>query len=168
MFFDDDFSEPWGSFFGGFGRRPFGSRLGGASRALHREISSDVRDRRVADDVGKKLTQTKDGFQMSLNVYQFAPSEITVKTVDDTIVIEGKHEEKVDEHGYVARQFTRRYKLPKEYDAKEVISSLSSDGVLTIRAPSLVKAVPEASERVIPIQHTGPAPKDTEVKKEME
>lgn len=69
---------------------------------------------------------------------QFAPNEITVKAVDNTVVVEGKHEEKQDEHGFISRHFVRRYVLPKDVELNNITSSLSSDGVLTISAPKKV------------------------------
>lgn len=99
----------------------------------------------------------KDGFQLCMDVKDFAPNEISVKTVDDTIVVEGKHEERQDQHGYISRQFTRRYTLPDGYDAKDVVSQLSSDGVLTVKAPPQPKAIEGNNVRVIQIQQTGPA-----------
>jgi HSP20 family molecular chaperone IbpA len=77
------------------------------------------------------------GFKVALDVHQFAPREINVKTVDDSVIIEGKHEERPDEHGYVSRHFLRRYVLTKDYDVEHVACSLSSDGVLTIVAPKV-------------------------------
>jgi crystallin, alpha B len=53
--------------------------------------------------------------QIILDVAQFEPAEITVKTTDKFIVVEGKHEEKQDEHGYVSRQFIRRYCIPGKF-----------------------------------------------------
>lgn len=74
-----------------------------------------------------------------LDVQQFAPGEITVKVSDGSIVVEGKHEEKQDEHGFVSRHFVRRYLPPsRELDLDNVVSSLSSDGVLTISVPKMV------------------------------
>ncbi|KAJ6640738.1 Protein lethal(2)essential for life, partial [Pseudolycoriella hygida] len=49
-----------------------------------------------------KSTIGKDGFQVCLDVQQFAPNEISVKTVDNDIVVEAKHEERQDEHGYIS------------------------------------------------------------------
>lgn len=144
-------------------RRPFGlgSRLrrefGMPRDVLSSTNSSSKTSSSVSNDSDKRLALTKDGLQMNLNVYQFSPNEITVKTVDNVIIIEGKHEEKQDEHGYVTRQFNRRYKLPKEYDPKDVVSTMSSDGVLTIRAPAIHKAAETVNERVVTIQQTGPA-----------
>lgn len=77
------------------------------------------------------------GFKVSLDVHQFAPREINVKTADDSVIVEGTHEERPDEHGYVSRHFLRRYVLTKDYDVDHIACSLSSDGVLTIVAPKV-------------------------------
>jgi len=97
----------------------------------------------------------KDGFQVCLDVQQFAPNEISVKTVDNTVVVEAQHEERQDEHGYISRQFKRRYTLPQGFNIKDVVTQLSSDGILTIKAPPEVKAVNDV--RVLQIQQTEPA-----------
>ncbi|KAG6443603.1 protein lethal(2)essential for life [Manduca sexta] len=112
----------------------------------------------AARDVGSTITADKDKFQVNLDVQHFTPEEITVKTVDGFVIVEGKHEEKQDEHGYISRQFTRRYALPENCDPDTVESRLSSDGVLTVIAPR----VPPVSknERAVPITHTGPVRKE--------
>lgn len=94
--------------------------------------------RRASNELSKEqknLHFGKDGFQACVDVHHFQPSEISVKTLDNVVVIEGKHEERDDGHGSVQRHFVRKYSLPKEYDMNSVQSSLSSDGVLTVRAP---------------------------------
>lgn len=116
-------------------------------------------------------------FQVILDVQQFTPNEITVKTTEKHIIVEGKHEEKADEHGYISRHFIRRYQLPgiihkhkmcklifkyviffffcaAEINPNDISSTLSSDGVLTVTAP--LKQVQQNSERFVPITHTGP------------
>lgn len=110
-------------------------------------------------DSGSTISSDKDKFQVILDVQQFSPEEITVKTNTNCIVVEGKHEEKQDEHGYVSRHFVRRYVLPREHDVSDVVSSLSSDGILTITAPK--KTALPAGERVVPITQTGPAKPST-------
>ncbi|XP_037966298.2 alpha-crystallin A chain [Plutella xylostella] len=104
-------------------------------------------------DVGSTIKADKDKFQVNLDVQHFAPEEITVKTVDGCVVVEGKHEEKEDDHGYVSRSFKRRYTLPEDCNPEAVESKLSTDGVLTILAP---KASTGKGERAVPITHTGP------------
>jgi len=92
--------------------------------------------------------------QVILDVQQFSPDEITVKTVDNHVVVEAKHEEKQDEHGWISRQFVRKYMIPEQCDIDQVTSSLSSDGMLSITAPRKDKPKTQ-NERAIKIEHTG-------------
>ncbi|VDP21454.1 unnamed protein product [Soboliphyme baturini] len=92
-----------------------------------------------------------DKFTVSMDVSQFLPQEIKVKVVENMVVVDGKHDEKMDQHGFVSRAFTRKYILPKEVDPQTVVSRLSPKGVLTIEAPK--KAIEGApKERTVPIQ----------------
>ncbi|GJQ78329.1 hypothetical protein Trydic_g22163 [Trypoxylus dichotomus] len=105
-------------------------------------------------DVGSEIALDKDKYQVNLDVQHFRPEEITVKiTADNMITVEGKHEEKQDEHGYISRQFIRKYVLPKGHDVQNIQSKLSSDGVLTITVPKVDTA--EVEYRTIPIEQTG-------------
>lgn len=97
-----------------------------------------------------------DVFQVTFDVQEFKPEEIAVKTVDNMVVVEGKHEEREDGQGIISRHFLRKISLPKNVDPQQVVSSLSSDGVLTVKAPKVQEAI-EKNERVIEIQQTGPA-----------
>lgn len=112
----------------------------------------------------KKSHIGKDGFEVSLDVGHFLPNEISVKTDHHSILINARHEEKQDDHGYISREFTRRYELPGGFRPEDVTSSLSSDGVLQIKCPK-----PQgANVRHIQIQQTGPIKqsiKNSEVKK---
>ena len=115
----------------------------------------------AAQDAGSTIKEDKDNFQVNLDVQHFAPEEISVKTVDGYLIIEAKHEERQDEHGFISRSFTRRYKLPDGIEEDAVTSKLSSDGVLSISAP--LKTPPKAlNERVVPIIQTGPVRKQEE------
>ncbi|XP_015127633.1 protein lethal(2)essential for life [Diachasma alloeum] len=116
---------------------------------------------RKADTGASTVNADKNKFQVILDVQQFKPEEINVKVVDKCVVVEAKHEEKQDEHGWISRQFIRKYMIPEQCDVEQVSSSLSSDGVLTITAPR--KEVPKVEgEKVIKIEHTGkPAIRDT-------
>jgi crystallin alpha B len=107
----------------------------------------------------------KDKFQVILDVQQFKPEEINVKVADKYVVVEGKHEEKPDEHGIISRHFVRKYVIPEACDVEQVSSSLSSDGVLTITAPR--KDLPKVTnEKVVKIEQTGkPAIRESTEKK---
>lgn len=60
-----------------------------------------------------QVVNTDKEFRVSLDVQHFKPEEINIKTKSNRIVINGKHEERPDEHGYIMREFTRQYILPK-------------------------------------------------------
>ncbi|KAH8235015.1 hypothetical protein KR032_007563 [Drosophila birchii] len=98
----------------------------------------------------------RNGFQVSMNVKQFTARELTVKTINDCIVVEGQHDEKEDGHGVISRHFIRKYMLPRGYDPAEVHSTLSTDGILTVKAPPPPPPVPrpgvERLERMVDIQ----------------
>ncbi|XP_018793665.1 PREDICTED: protein lethal(2)essential for life [Bactrocera latifrons] len=113
---------------------------------------------------GSTLNIDNEKFEVILDVQQFTPNEITVKVTDKFVLVEGKHEERQDEHGFVSRQFSRRYLLPNDINPDNVTSSLSSDGLLTITAP-MKKLPPPATERVVPISQTGPSSKEDNAKK---
>ncbi|XP_002029859.2 heat shock protein 67B1 [Drosophila sechellia] len=105
----------------------------------------------------------RNGFQVSMNVKQFAANELTVKTIDNCIVVEGQHDEKEDGHGVISRHFIRKYILPKGYDPNEVHSTISSDGILTVKAPPplpVVKGSLERQERIVDIQQISQQQKD--------
>lgn len=89
-------------------------------------------------DPGSNVSFENDQFQANLDVKQFQPEEIMVKICGSNVVtVDGKHEEKQDEHGFISRHFTRRYVIPKHYDMDKVESKLSSTGILTITAPKI-------------------------------
>ncbi|XP_050669827.1 protein lethal(2)essential for life-like [Leptidea sinapis] len=114
-----------------------------------------------ASGEGSSIKADKDKFQINLDVQHFAPEEISVKTADGFLVVDGKHEEKQDEHGFISRSFTRRYQLPEGIDEASLTSKLSSDGILSISAP--LQVPPKSSnERIVPIIQTGPVKKQIE------
>lgn len=100
------------------------------------------------------VVMDKDKFQVSLDVKQFKPEEITVKVTDEnTLTVEGKHEEKQDGHGYISRNFVRRFVISKDHDMEKIVSKMSSDGVLTITAPKI--DINALEDKTIPITQTG-------------
>lgn len=108
------------------------------------------------EELEKQTKVGKDGFQVCLDVKHFQPNEISVKIVENAVVVEANHEERKDSHGYISRRFTRRYELPEEFKSKDVVSSISSDGILSIKCPKTEPAI-EGNVRHIQIQQTGPA-----------
>lgn len=74
-------------------------------------------------------------FQVFLDVCQFLPDELSVRTVDNLLEVAGQHPQRADRHGFVSREFTRTYILPLDVDPLLVRASLSHDGILSIVAP---------------------------------
>lgn len=113
------------------------------------------------NQMGLKNTSISNNekFQISIDVQHFGPEEISVKVINNFIVVEAKHEERQDEHGFISRRFLRRYPLPKGCLPDTVKSSLSCDGVLTVVAPKILP-MPSTGERIVPIIQTGPVKKE--------
>ena len=72
---------------------------------------------------------------MSLDTSQYRPDELRVSVNNNIVSIEGKHEERAEDgRRMVSRQFVRKYSLPQGVRPEEVVSNLSSDGVLVVTA----------------------------------
>ncbi|XP_076445735.1 alpha-crystallin B chain-like [Babylonia areolata] len=126
---------------------------GGHHQLHHRVRAPPPRETGVSE-----VANTDKEFRINMDMRQFRPEEIHIKTKEKRLIISARHEERPDEHGFIAREFTRQYVLPKDVDPDTVTSSLSRDGVLTLKAPK--KAIEASQERSIPITH------ETEVQEE--
>lgn len=167
-FGDDNFYGPWDKKFydPGYG---VGAHPQDFHKALPRyylpEVKEEFNHRKNWRDIETRDTtpkrrefKGKEGFQVCVDVHQFAPNEITVKTVDRAVIVEAQHEEKEDALGYISRHFRRRYMLPEEYHIQDVVAMLSSDGVLTVKAPPPGSDTgARSNEKEVHIHHTGPA-----------
>ncbi|CDW59345.1 Small heat shock protein [Trichuris trichiura] len=89
-------------------------------------------------------------FQVTLDVTHFKREKFEITTKDDRLMIEGKHEENKDDHGYVKREFTRTYWLPKGINPESFKSNLSPNGLLTIEAAKVGRL--HSVEHKIPIK----------------
>lgn len=116
----------------------------------------------------------KDRYVIYLDVKHFSPDELSVSVSDEFITIHARHQDRQvrastmtrtftakytcgiflmfwlfpqDDHGFVSREFLRKYKLPAGVTSADVTSSLSIDGVLTITVPRSSTS----TERTIPI-----------------
>merc|ERR1711962_1045960 len=74
--------------------------------------------------------------EVSLDITGYKPDELKVTAGQGMICVEGKHEEK-SEAGQVmvSREFSRKYSMPDNARAEEVVSNLSKDGVLVVSVP---------------------------------
>lgn len=108
------------------------------------------------DNVGFSVVKAdKDNFAVSLDVQHFKPEEVSVKVVDNYILVEGNHEQKKDDHGFISRHFVRKYLVPEQCDPEKAVSALSSDGVLSITVPRKPEAIEARREKTLSIEHTG-------------
>lgn len=74
-------------------------------------------------------------FHVSIDVRDFYPNEVAIQALNNTILVEGRHEERSDGQGFVARSFTRRYVLPNGYNVKDMLWSRLSNGLLVLEVP---------------------------------
>ncbi|KAM4862273.1 alpha-crystallin A chain isoform 2-T2 [Urocitellus parryii] len=94
----------------------------------------------------------RDKFVILLDVKHFSPEDLTVKVLEDFVEIHGKHNERQDDHGYISREFHRRYRLPSNVDQSALSCSLSADGMLTFSGPKVQSGLDAGhSERAIPV-----------------
>lgn len=84
----------------------------------------------------ENVVEDRDSFKVSFDVSKFKPEEITIRSEDGELVVEGKQEAKSDE-GYSTRHFVRAYSLPRNIDRDTFKSRLSKDGILSIEAKKL-------------------------------
>lgn len=84
-----------------------------------------------------------NGFEVFLDVKDFQPHEIHVRTIDEVIVVEGKQEKRIG--NAMPRHFVRHFHLPENYDSEDVFSLISDDGILEIKAlPASLKRTKNA------------------------
>jgi len=92
-------------------------------------------------------------FRVQLDVSQFSPEEINIRVVGRDLVIDGKHEERRDDHGFISRSFSRRYTLPENMDEQRVACQLSKDGkLLKLEAPKKEAIEDTPQEWIITIE----------------
>uniref|UniRef100_A0A2K6AQ25 Alpha-crystallin A chain n=1 Tax=Macaca nemestrina TaxID=9545 RepID=A0A2K6AQ25_MACNE len=98
-----------------------------------------------------RVRSDRDKFVIFLDVKHFSPEDLTVKVQDDFVEIHGKHNERQDDHGYISREFHRRYRLPSNVDQSALSCSLSADGMLTFSGPKIQTGLDATHERAIPV-----------------
>jgi HSP20 family molecular chaperone IbpA len=88
------------------------------------------------EDLLSTVTNDKDWFRIRVACGAYKPDEVTVKVSDDGwVTVTGKHEDYMNSSGFVSRDFSRRYMLPKQVDADRVYCTMNPSGLLTINAP---------------------------------
>jgi len=101
-------------------------------------LSSGFGDMNLFKEKDSEVIRVKDDdkkMEISLDTSQYRPDELNVSVANGAITVEGKHEEKAEDGSkMVSRQFIRKYTLPAGAKPEDVVSNLSSDGVLVVTA----------------------------------
>lgn len=116
------------------------------------ESSSTRKSESWMEDMNSPLIQDGDSgkvIKLRFDVSQYAPEEILVKTIDNKLQVNAKHEEKTENRS-VYREYNREFMLPAGVNPELIKSSLSQDGVLTVEAP--LPSIEYNKERTIPIE----------------
>ncbi|CDW56837.1 HSP20 domain containing protein [Trichuris trichiura] len=79
-----------------------------------------------------EVINEKNRFAVNVDCSHFRPEEIEVKRANDRLVIHAKHNERMDPHGYISREFTRQYMIPKDIQEDTWNSHFSNNGILTV------------------------------------
>lgn len=74
-------------------------------------------------------------FRVRLDVRQFRPNEVMIEHNGVLVSVHGKHVERSDEHGFISREFTRKYEIPADVDPKKMTCFWHPNNVLIIKAP---------------------------------
>jgi len=89
-----------------------------------------------------KVEEDETKMEVKINASEYKPEELKVSVQSGQLLVEGKHEEKKEDgSAYVMRSFSRSYTLPKEAQADQMVSKLSSEGVLVITTPKSAPAI---------------------------
>jgi len=101
-------------------------------------LKSEFRDMDLFKEKDSEVIRVKNDdnkMEVSLDTSQYRPDELNVSIADGAVTIQGKHEEKAEDGTkMVSRQFVRKYTLPAGAKPEDVVSNLSSDGVLVVTA----------------------------------
>lgn len=107
-----------------------------------------------SDNGISKVHYDDENYKILVDVKDFKPEELIIKTVGNTVHFEAKHEEKTsDGHSFTSKNISQSFTLPRGVDPDLVSSSLSKEGVLTISAPLPQALKLQNSERMVPIKH---------------
>lgn len=113
---------------------------------------TDLRQPSTSGGHKKSSSNASADFEVEIDVYKYNPNEVSVKVVNNFVVVEGKQKEFRYEEGLASYGFTRRYELPPGVNAKDVVAEYTSDGFMTIRASREVRTTEESKVHDVPIK----------------
>jgi len=60
-----------------------------------------------------QVINNESEFRITLDISNFSPDEISLKTKNSRVVVQARHSEREDEFGIIEREFKRQYNIPK-------------------------------------------------------
>merc|ERR1712061_840691 len=103
---------------------------------LNPEMTKGLDIFKTKDNEVIRVKEDDTKMEVSLDSSQYRPDELKVSIDKGVVTVEGQHEEKAEDGSkMVSRMFSRKYTLPQDAKPEDVVSNLSSDGVLVITAP---------------------------------
>ena len=89
-----------------------------------------------------KVNEDDTKMEVRIDASEYKPEELKVSVESGRLLVEGKHEEKKEDgSAFVQKSFSRSYTLPKEAQVDQMVSNLSSQGVLVITTPKSAPAI---------------------------
>ncbi|KAM3726371.1 Alpha-crystallin B chain [Dirofilaria immitis] len=95
--------------------------------------------------------QSDDYFYVQMDLSQFRPEDLKVSVANSYIIVEARHNERVDEFGLVERLLIRKFPLSPNVPADAVTSNLTADGHLSVTA-NAPRQKDDNVARMIPIK----------------
>jgi len=128
-------------------------------------VQDDINETRCSDDPSSRPSAARtsagsmfqflpDGsrvFRVRIDVHDFAPEELSVRTEGGQLVVSARQSEK-NAGGQRRRQMTKTLDLPADVRTDRLVSRLANDGVLTVEAP----ADPPSYQAVIKSRDSSP------------
>ena len=116
----------------------FSALQDGGGNGTSRKLSSPPQTDEFGSRESLETYKSAEGqpFSVSFDVKDYDAEDISVTAEDDSLVVQAKHQTVID--GAVSiKEFSRKVKVPKDVDPEKLTSTLTSDGILTVEAPTL-------------------------------
>lgn len=117
-----------------------GTKINSSNRTSSTESYRQIRSANIGKDLyasqALQITEKDGKFNCVMDVKDFNPKDLSVRVVDDRVVVEGKYEAKSEDGSSMAcKEFYKEFNMPPSADIDQVATALSKDGILTVKAP---------------------------------
>jgi len=117
-----------------------GTKVSSTNRVASTETYRNIRNANIGKDLyasqALQITEKDGKFNAVMDVKDFNPKDLSVRVVDDRVVVEGKFmQQSEDGSSVAAKEFYKEFNMPPSADIDQVATALSKDGILTVKAP---------------------------------